>query len=167
GVTANGPVTNEGILTIVQNSSFNAAFTNPAGAVLRIQPNGESGATSLTIANGFTNHGFIELTSAVGAYNAGLVVSAGSLVNAADGVIRSLPGTGGARTLSARLDNAGDVHVQHPMTLSVVDGAATNSGWIAVDANLSVAQSGSSPSFTTSGFVVIDSGRTFQSSNGS
>ncbi|HRN52393.1 MAG TPA: hypothetical protein PK788_02795, partial [Gemmatimonadaceae bacterium] len=155
GVTANGPVTNEGILTIVQNSSFNAAFTNPTGAVLRIQPNGESGATSLTIANGFTNHGFIELTSAVGAYNAGPVVSAGSLVNAADGVIRSLPGTGGARTLSARLDNAGDVHVQHPMTLSVVDGAATNSGWMAVEANLSVAQSGSSPSFTTSGFVVI------------
>lgn len=166
-VTANGPIQNDGTLTVVRSSAFNAAFIASSGSLLRIEPNGETGTTTLTVANGFTNAGDIELTSLVGGYNAELVVSAGTLLNASGGEIRSLPGTGGNRLLSARLDNAGLLSVQHPLTLAVVSGAASNSGVIEAAANLNIAQSGTSPSFTTDGLIAIDSGRTVQSSGGS
>lgn len=166
-VTSNAPIQNDGTLTVVRSSTFNGAFTASTGSTLRIEPNGETGATTLTLANGFANNGLIELNAVVGGYTAELVVIGGTLLNAAGGEIRSLVGTGGARLLSARLDNAGLLNVQHPLTLAVVDGAASNSGVIEAAENLSITQSGTSPSFTTNGTIAIDSGRTLQSSGGS
>ena len=69
---------------------------------------GGTGSASLTIAQGFTNAGAIELTNAgTAAYSAALTVSAGVLTNT--GSITTLGGTtpGGGRTLTAQLDNIG------------------------------------------------------------
>ena len=56
----------------------------------------------------------LELTSQGGGFSATLTVPAGaSLVNAAGGVITSLAGTGGTRTLTAALDNQGTLLAQN------------------------------------------------------
>ncbi|MBL9168945.1 MAG: hypothetical protein JNN07_14490, partial [Verrucomicrobiales bacterium] len=66
---------------------------NP-NATLRMVANSTVGHGMLTVANPFENHGTIELTSVDGeAWGAFLTVTTGTLLNAADGVLRVLQGT--------------------------------------------------------------------------
>ena len=66
-----------------------------------------AGSTVLTVANGFTNHGTIDLTTTTAGYSTVFAVTNGTLVNATDGVLVSSVGSGGSRTLTAELNNQG------------------------------------------------------------
>ena len=101
--------------------------------------------TSLTIADGFTNLGDIELTNDFGgARSMLLVVSNGTLVN--QGTISVLAGAGGgARTIDAEIDNRGTIEL--------------------VDSDLSITNAGRT--FTSdAGTVDIASGQTLTISGG-
>ena len=123
-----------------------------------------SGAT-LTVANGFTNNGLIELTSVLNAQGAGLTISAGVLVNAATtGVFNVLPGTGGTRTFTGQLDNQGTVTIDQLLTFNGGPGTQTNSGTVTLaGGDLTLGQSGS---FTNAGTIDIGTGRTWTVNGG-
>ena len=98
GGSISSALVNQGTITILPgSSSFAGGFSNAAGATLRVQSDNSLGAAALTVAQGFTNAGLIDLTQIDGGagYTAKLTVSAGTLVNA--GTITSSPGTGGGR----------------------------------------------------------------------
>src|SRR5262249_5078540 len=78
------PFTNQGTLLAQGTSAINGTFANAAGAILRVQGSSTGGHGYLTVLNGFTNQGTVELTNANPntALNATLVVTNGTLVNA-------------------------------------------------------------------------------------
>ncbi len=77
------------------------------------------------MASGFTNAGLVELTAInASGTTAALTVTSGTLVNAGTGTIASLPGAGGARTLTATVNNQGTFTVDQALTLSA--GTITN-----------------------------------------
>jgi len=123
---------------------------------------------SLIVANGFTNNGVIELTATSGgAIGSILTVTNGTLVNAAGGTISALAGTGGSRTLTAQLDNQGTLSLDTALTINKASADHTNSGTIDVSGgNLTLTQSGTTPSFTNSGALTIAGGRTMSVSAG-
>jgi fibronectin-binding autotransporter adhesin len=125
------------------------------------------GAATLTVANGFTNTGVIDLTNVVSAFNAQLNVTAGTLVNAPSGQILASAGVGASRTIGAQLDNQGLVAVNAPLVLAFAGADHLNSGTIdVVGNNFQVTQSGTTPSFANSGAINLTAGRTFTNSNG-
>src|SRR5262249_21342034 len=106
--TIAAPLTNQGTIVANGTSAITGAagsFVTNAGSTLRLLPDGTTGFSNLTIANGFTNNGAIELTSVSAGYSSNLTVTNGVLTNASGGTISSLPGAGGSRTLAASLDN--------------------------------------------------------------
>ena len=76
-------------------SSINGAFSTAAGGTLRVQSDNNAGSITLTVAQGLTNAGTIDLTQINGANGdtAALTVTTGTLVNT--GTISSSVGTGG------------------------------------------------------------------------
>src|SRR5207249_319063 len=90
-----------------------------------------TGGATLTVVNGFTNNGLIELRSTGAAASAILTVTNGTLTNAAGANISFLAGVGGGRTLNARLDNQGALTVGQPTTINT-NSATSNSGTINV-----------------------------------
>ena len=106
-IGATSALNNQGTLIANGSSAVNGPLTTAAGSIIRLQPDGTSGFSNLTVATGFTNNGGIELTSLISTYSANLIVTAGTLTNAAGGTISSLVGTGGTRTLTAELNNQG------------------------------------------------------------
>ena len=79
-------------------------------------------------------------------------VNCRSLVNAAGGTIRTLAGAGGSRVLAAQLDNSGSLDLQFALSLARAGAQHVNRGALALTAaNLSVTQSGTTPSFTNLG----------------
>lgn len=113
--SANAPLVNQGTLVVEGDSTFAGTFTAANGSVLRVLAGNASGSgavnASLSVAQGLANQGTIELTSANLAGNAMLSVGSGTLTNANSGTVRTLPGTGGTRTITAAVDNAGLVQV--------------------------------------------------------
>src|SRR6185436_6325536 len=103
-------------------------------SIIREQATNSSGNAALTIANGFTNQGTIELTSGVSGFQqTTFTVTAGTLVNAPGATITPLVGgSNGARILAAQLDNQGTLTIANPagMTLSKSGAQHTNSGTI-------------------------------------
>ena len=94
-------------------------------------------------------------------------MTSGSLTNAVGGTITSLVGSGGTRTLAAQLDNQGTVTVLQPLTLTRASAVHVNSGTIDLTvANLTLTQSGTTPSFTNAGTVMLATGRTWTISGG-
>ena len=165
GDTVNTPLVNQGTLLVVAGtgSAINGALSNAAGGTLRVQSDNNAGLATLTVAQGFTNAGTIDLTQINGGNpdTAALTVTAGTLVNT--GTISSSVGTGGNRTLTAQLDNqaAGTLTINQPLTISKGSAQDTNEGTINVaGGNLTVSQSGTSPSFTNTGTVTVASGLT-------
>lgn len=158
------PFANEGLLVASGASSITAAFANVAGAVLRVgQVDGCCGTANLTIASGFSNFGTIELSNAFTvAYAARLAVTSGALVNQPGATIAALGGQtpGGTRTLTALLDNRGDLVARVPLTIDAAGVAHQNTGTIDSDsANITLTLPGGS-SFTNSGVIRVASGRT-------
>jgi len=126
----------------------------PAQTVL-IQSDGGNTAT-LTAANGFTNSGTLTLEnlSSTGASN--LVVTSGTLTNAAGGVINSNIGTGGARTLSADVINNGTVNFNFGTTLTKTNGTFTNNSQVNIAANMALEFGGNAFFTQSSGKLTID-----------
>lgn len=165
------PITNGGTITASGFATLNGALTTTAGSLLRVaQADALAGTASLTVATGFTNNGSIELSNATSsATGAQLLVTTGTLVNAAGASISALNGQsgGGARTLAAPLDNRGTVTVGTALTLSRSSADHLNSGTItATAANFSITQTGTTPTFTNTGTMTIGSGRTLAVSAG-
>jgi hypothetical protein len=166
--TVNLNFLNQGFVTATGASVFNGAVTNAAGATLRIQGNGTYGLGTLSVTNGFTNNGAIVLTDTTSSYGATLSMPAGeTLTNAASGTIDAAVGFAGARTLALALDNQGTVTLNRPLTINRAAAAHTNSGTIDVSGgDLTLTQSGTGPTFTTSGTITIGPARTFAVSGG-
>jgi hypothetical protein len=154
---------NAGTLTIDGSSLINQSVVTTNASVIRIQGNNQTGHSFLTVANGFTNNGHITLTDTVSTYGATLQVNAGTLTNGASGTIDVLPGAAGAKNIAAALDNQGTLNVAFPVTLSFASAAHNNSGTINLTGgNLIVTQSGTAPSFVTTGTIAIAPGDTLQ-----
>jgi ribosomal 50S subunit-recycling heat shock protein len=163
----NAPMANAGLLRARSNTAFNGTLTNVLGAILRIEGDASCCSANVTVANSFTNNGAIELTAIAGSGTSSqLNVTAGTLTNAVGGTISSLVGNGGSRTLAAQLANQGTVTVAQPLTLTKASAAHTNSGTLTVAANLSLSQSGTTPSFTNTGTITVAGGVTLAVSSG-
>jgi hypothetical protein len=146
--------------------SVTGALSLPGGN-LRVEGDNTGGPSNLTVANGFTNDGVIELTSAVSGQASSLTVTNGTLTNGPGGVIAAQPGVGGARTLTAQLDNQGSLDVDQTLTINRADADHVNSGLIDLSgANLTLTQSGTSPTFINTGTVNIQASRTFTATGG-
>ncbi|MFQ6614161.1 MAG: LamG-like jellyroll fold domain-containing protein, partial [Fidelibacterota bacterium] len=171
-VTGSGPLTNNGNITVLgtANNAINLTFSNAVGATLRIEA-GQPENAALTMANGFTNAGTIELINTHDNnwnYDATLNVTNGTLVNAAGGAILSQAGSNaGNRFLNAQLNNQGSLTVNWPLTIEKESAQHTNAGTITVSGgDLTINQFGTSPSFTNSGNIDIANGRTLTLSGG-
>ena len=154
----NAPFVNQGAVTASGTGSINGSVTNAAGATLRVQGNNSLGAGNLTFANGFTNAGTIALTDTLGAFGATLNVTAGTLVNAAGGVIRADTGAGGARAFNAAFDNQGAFTSATPAaqttTINKASAAHQNSGtWTIASGTLTISGSGATFTNATGGTV--------------
>jgi len=169
--TINTPLVNQGALVSTGSSAVNGALTNVSGATLRVQGNGTYGVGTLTIASGFTNDGAIELTDTSGAFGATLAVSAGTLLNASGGTIGALLGANGPRSLNAQLNNQGTITVatapNQALTISKAGADHQNSGSMVVSSgDLTITQSGTTPTFTNDGSVTIGAGDTVRINSG-
>ncbi|MCL7489109.1 MAG: DUF6531 domain-containing protein, partial [Desulfobulbaceae bacterium] len=127
-----GILYNKGFIRIHDNCAFSGTFENQAGGIVAVTGHyGGAWHSSLTIANGFSNYGEIQLTNTRSGYNATLAVTSGTLVN--HGIINSLNGLGGgARRLYGELDNQGTVQVDYGLLVSKASAAHVNSGTINV-----------------------------------
>ncbi len=133
GWTVNAVLEHDRDLRIEGSVTINSAFGVTASRAVRLVGNSTWGTSSLTVANGFTNLGTIELTTVDAGYEAWLTVNAGTLVNAPSGTIRSLEGAGGSRNLYCLLDNRGLLDIQRDLTLwDATAGPKLNSGEIRV-----------------------------------
>jgi hypothetical protein len=155
GSTINAPLVNQGtLISDGANTSINGAFTNAAGATLVVE--GSFVAGGLTIAQGFTNHGSIQLSSIqFASADTTLTVANGTLTNAAGATIASVfGGNGGGRFLNARLVNQGTVTIAQPAEFT---GTLTNSGTLDVQSDLTVNLTGTAPSLVNTGTVTVAS----------
>jgi hypothetical protein len=167
----NTPIVNAGTLLASAATQLSGTVTTVAGSTIRVgQLDGATSLAHLTVANGFTNLGTIELTTSFAvAYAAELTVTNGTLVNGPSGTISALPGAaaGGARTLSVQLDNQGTLSVLTPLTLARASADHLNSGAIDVaSGDLTITQTATTPSFVNSGTITIGAGRTLGVSSG-
>lgn len=96
------------IVTIAAARTVGSVAINADDCTLSIS--GASSDASLTVANGFINHGTIELSSSSTVRAATLAVTTGTLTNAAGATIHVLPGTGGNRNLTFELNNQGTIN---------------------------------------------------------
>jgi len=166
--TITAPLVNQATIVVNGSSAFNGAVTNAAGATLRIEGNGVYGLATLAVANSFTNNGAIILTDITSSYGATLSMPSARLTNAPGATIESAVGTLGNRTLAVELDNQGTVTLNRGLTLGRASAAHLNSGTIDVSGgDFMLNQTGTTPSFATSGSVAISAGRTFGVTGGS
>ncbi len=91
--TVKVPLVNQGMLVVQGTSALTGSLTTAVGSTLRVLASGTATA-ALTVANGFTNNGAIELTSVDVSRAATLTVSSGTLTNAAGASLSALAGTG-------------------------------------------------------------------------
>ena len=167
--TINNAVQNEGLIHAQGNtSSLNGALTTAVGSTLRIATVSPFGGSTLTAASGFTNNGMIVLSNDhVIATDATLNVTSGILTNAPGATMSIEAGVGGSRTLGARLDNQGTLNVIRMLTIAKASADHANSGTIDVsDGNLTITQTGTTPSFTNTGTIGVDPARTLSVSGG-
>jgi hypothetical protein len=140
------------------------ALTLPSGATLRVQGNPTFSTGTLTVANGFTNAGTIEMTD-LGGHAATLAITTGTLTQSPTGTF-TMTGTG-TRTLALQLDNQGTMNVSDNLTLAKASAVHTNSGTINVTGGVfTLTQSGTTPSFTNTGTVAISAARTWNVTGG-
>jgi RHS repeat-associated protein len=175
----NADVTNEGVVEFAEGDTsggpstftnvINGSVMNEVGATFRIS-GGRNDLASLLVTGGFINAGTIELTSHDAVGRARLMVTGGPLDNETTGRIQTFAGQGGARTISATLDNRGEVQLQGAdLTLEGTDAQHLNRGSISlVGGSLTVLQSGTDPRFTNNddGVIDISFGRQFEVEQG-
>jgi subtilisin-like proprotein convertase family protein len=122
-----GHVTARGV-----NGAWTGAVAVASTGTVRLLGSGVMGNVILTVANGFSNAGIIQLVSENAGFSSTMNVTAGVLVNT--GTIRSDVGTGGQRSFGASLDNQGILLVAHSLTINKVAGMHVNTGTITIHA---------------------------------
>ena len=160
-------IVNEGSITAEGSNAITGSFTSSVGSTLTVEA-GLVGDAGLTISNGFTNAGTIVLDDLT-IHNATLTVSSGTLTNT--GTIKTQDtdqggGGTGTRSIQAELDNQGTVTIDTAADINKASAAHLNSGLIDVNDDLIVAQSGTTPTFTSSGTIDIAAGKTLTVSAG-
>jgi hypothetical protein len=158
---AGAALVNQGSLVVLTSDQFNGTFTNDVTGTLQVR-----GAGTLTLTNGFTNNGLVEMLGIGTGVPVTLSVTSGTLTNGAGAVINILSFFSGPRTLSAQLDNQGTINVNNTAGLTLIhpngSPAITNSGTINVnDGDLTLNQSGTTAVFVNTGTLNISTGRTF------
>ncbi|HYC50739.1 MAG TPA: hypothetical protein VEB19_06510 [Gemmatimonadaceae bacterium] len=159
-------ITNNGTIRTHGAVSINGALSTSAPSSIRAVGQNTGGTAALTIANGFFNHGLIELTSTNG-HAASLTVTNGTLTNSNDGTIQTT--SSGTRTLAAQLNNQGILNVDALLTINRASATHVNSGSIDLTtADLVLTQTGTAPSFTntSTGVVTLAASRDFTVTGG-
>ncbi len=157
GTTIDVPVHNSGVITATVGNDFNEGYTNDPGSTLRLWYTSNAGAV-VNVDSGFTNNGHIELVNTYSTATTRLNSPNGPIVNSPTGTIVST-GTSGLSYIQAEFDNQGTVDIDHYLQLNYSSANHTNSGTInATGGWLVINQSGTTPSFTNTGTVVVDSG---------
>ncbi|HEY3280284.1 MAG TPA: hypothetical protein VGJ83_07205 [Gemmatimonadales bacterium] len=161
--TINAPFVNNGSLFVDGSSVLGGAVTTGGTSSIRIQGNGTTGFSQLTVASGFTNNGQIVLTDSTAAYGAGLDVTTGTLVNAAGASIIAPTGSAGPRQLNAQFSNQGSLTVataaNQGLTMAHASAVDSNTGTITVaSGDLTITQSGVNPSLVSSGTLDFSGG---------
>lgn len=164
GSTQSGPLDQQGSMTALGNCTSSGTVTSRTGSTLRVYSD-LSQSSLLTFANGFTNHGTLEIIAlygATGIRNTGIGLTAGTLVNAPDGIIRCLAGGGAAaRTITGPIDNQGLLDVQYLLSIALHRPGSSNAGTIQLNGgDLTLTLSGATPGFTHSGTLTIPAART-------
>src|SRR6185436_7442236 len=165
------PITNQGVLRMLGTTALNGAVTTTAGSTLRVLAMPTFSAAALTVANGFTNLGTLELADSSGNCcftSTALAVTSGTLTNAAGATIITPAGqVGNSRVLAAELNNQGTLTVMTPLALGRPGAAHVNAGSITLSgASLSITQTGTTPSFTNTGTLTIGANLTVTFSGG-
>lgn len=143
---------NGGDLIAGGTSGIAGAFTTNSSSTITLQDGG-----SLTVSDGFTNNNVIYMSGD----GSTLSVTSGILTNASGCVITST-GAGAARTIGAELENEGTVSVSADLTLLRDDADHVNDGNInCFGGDMTVSQSGASPSLTNNGSITVGSGYDF------
>jgi hypothetical protein len=170
-VTADVSVQNIGAYYVQGAVTQQGALTLPAGSSLRLLGNPTYGTAALTVANGFTNAGNIDLSSTSG-HAATLAVTTGTLTHAS-GATFTMSGTG-TRTLSANLVNQGTFAPSQNMTINgtvtnqssftlasgvplTLNGQLNNSGTFSIAGNQTVTISSASAAHTNTGTISMPS----------
>ncbi len=129
---------------------------------------GGGGNVTLTVTQDLANSGEVRLESDAAGFASNLTVSEGTLTNTEDGVINVNAGAGGGRAITARLDNQGEINVNTDLTLGRAGADHANSGSIHITGgNLSLVQTGDTPSFANTGNIEVAQGRTLSIQGGS
>jgi Tol biopolymer transport system component len=157
--TVNTQFNNNGTLVVYdQANNINGTYVSGANSTLRVEGVWDTPST-LTVANGFTNNGTIELTNNAVSRTAQLNVTNGTLVNP---VGRTLDCLLGASSTSCRLN--GEVNNQGTMNVNTTfywDGTGanhTNAGTITSTGGASITLTLSSATFTNSGTIDASNG---------
>ncbi len=96
----------------------------PANTTVWVQGNNYYGSAALTVPDGTTNDGTIELQSIQSNYAETLSL-AGAFTNEADGTVQVNNGTGGSRNINGNLTNLGAINVGPGITLVVNSGSGS------------------------------------------
>ncbi len=131
--TINAPFVNDGLFVARGNSTIGSdagSFSNSASGRIRVESALPVGTARLTVANGFTNEGTIELTTTESHWASELTVTSGPLVNI--GTLDIQPtGEGSVYAIRAELDNRGTMNVAHSVGVNTIAGVNhLNSGTI-------------------------------------
>ena len=165
--TINSPLNNQGTLTLHgYYNNLNGPVTTASSSLMRVEGDYNSGPAYVTVANGFTNNGALELTTINGPSLASFADTGGSLVNGAAGTINVLAGAGGSRQFDVELNNQGAVSIGAPTTMSRSKVANhVNSGtWDVSAGDLTINQYGSpiAGSFTNTGAITVRASRVWK-----
>ncbi len=155
-----GTFTNTGTLNATGTSQITCNFANSGNLSVE-------GNSVMTVASGFASSGTITLIHGFSYRAPTLAVTTGTLVNT--GTITTATGDGsGIMYLKAEVDNQGTISptADNPIEIDKPGASHLNSGTILLNAaNLTVNQSGTSPSFTNSGTITTGE-RTLTFNNG-
>ena len=173
--TITAPLVNQGLLLARGTSAISSAagsFTTNASSIIRVRSQANGFSSVLNVTNSFTNNGRVELLTGVGggeAQNSTLNVTAGgaTLTNAVGGVIQSVAGGNGVQVLDAQVTNLGTIDVGQSLNIDRASADHTSSGTINITGgNLTVIQSGTTPTFSTTGVIDIGLNRTLTITGG-
>jgi hypothetical protein len=156
------PITNAGTLTVTgQYNSFEyaggASLTNDATGDVSLSSSASDGSATLVVQSGVANRGTFRLISATSSASATLTLNTGAFVNEAGGLLAIEAGAGGGRTITAHLDNLGQMTVNRALSMSKAGGNYTNSGQILIGPSSSLSVS-SLNQFNNSGSISAAAG---------
>ena len=129
-----------GTLNVTHTANqFTGQLTTTPGALINLEIV-QNADPQITFANGFTNHGTIELDQAIGhGRNTRLAVTTGELVNA--GSIAA-SGSNGTRTIDAPLRNLGAIDIDYATTISHGSEMITNEAAIDIASGITLTVTG-------------------------